>query len=62
MPWTPTDAPRFTKKAKSAKRKRQWRDVANSVLKRGGDEGSTIRQANAVVARTGKTMSDLRSR
>lgn len=51
MPWQPSDATRHTKKAKSPKAKRQWADVADSVLSRGGSEGSAIRQANAVVAR-----------
>ena len=53
MPWTSRDALRFTKKAKSAKSKRQFAHVANSVLKRGGSESSAIRQANAVVGRSG---------
>jgi hypothetical protein len=52
MPWSTKDAPRFTKKAKSGKSKRQWRDVADSALGRGASEGSAIRQANAVVAGT----------
>lgn len=51
MPWTPKDAQRHTKKAKSAVSKRQWADVADSALSRGASEGSAIRQANAVVAR-----------
>ena len=49
MPWKPSDAERHTKKAGSGVAKRQWSDVANSVLERGGSEGSAIRQANAVV-------------
>lgn len=52
MPWDPKDAKRHTKKANTPKKGRQWRDVANSVLKRGGSEGSAIRQANAVVGGT----------
>jgi hypothetical protein len=52
MPWTPRDATKHTKKAKSAKSKRQFADVANSALARGASEGSAIRQANAVVAKT----------
>ena len=51
MPWAAKDASRFTKKAKSPKAKRQWKDVADSVLKRGESEGSAIKQANAVVKR-----------
>ena len=51
MPWTPSSAKRFTKKAKSAKAQRQWRDVANSELKKGRSEASAIRMANATVKR-----------
>lgn len=51
MPWTPSDASRKTKKAKSPKAKRQWRDVSNGVLKKTGNEGRAIREANAVVGR-----------
>ncbi len=51
MPWTPKDASSKTKKAKSPKAKRQWSDVANSVLKRTGDEARAIKSANAVVKR-----------
>ncbi len=55
MPWRASDAPKKTKKAKSAKAKRQWRDVANSVLAKTGNEGRAIREANAVVKRRKKT-------
>lgn len=51
MPWSPKDASRHTKKAKSPVAKRQWRDVANSVLERTGSEGRAVREANAVVKR-----------
>ena len=51
MPWSAKDAGRFTKSARSAKSKRQWSHVADSVLSRGGSEGSAIRQANGVVKR-----------
>jgi hypothetical protein len=51
MPWTARGAKRHTKKAKSAKKKRQWAHVANSMLKRTGDEGAAVRAANAVVKR-----------
>ena len=37
--------------AESAVAKRQWKDVADSVLKTTGNEGRAIREANAVVAR-----------
>ena len=51
MPWTAKDAPRHTRKAKSATAKRQWREVANSVLARTGNDARAIRSANAVIAR-----------
>jgi hypothetical protein len=57
MPWSERDAASKTKKAKSPKRKRQWSHVANSVLKRTGDEGAAVRAANGVVKKSeGKTM------
>ncbi len=52
MPWKPKDAKRHTKKAKSSKRKRQWAHVADSVLKRTGDEGAAVRAANGVVKKS----------
>lgn len=54
MPWDAKDASKFTKKARSGVAKRQWKDVANSVLKRGGSEASAIKQANAVIKRRKK--------
>lgn len=51
VPWTAKDASSHTKKAKSALAKRQWKDVADSVLKTTDNEGRAIREANAVVAR-----------
>jgi hypothetical protein len=54
MPWSPKDAGRHNKKAKSGKASRQWSDVANSVLKKTGNEGRAIREANAVVGRRKK--------
>ena len=61
MPWNDKDATRHTHKAKSPKRKRQWRHVANSILERTGDEGRAVRGANAAIkngkgasGRTGK--------
>jgi len=54
MPWTSRSAKRHTKKATTAKKKRQWSKVANSALKRGASEGSAIRQANAAVKRKRK--------
>lgn len=49
MPWTAKDAKRHTKKAGSAKKKRQWSHVANSMLKAGKSEGAAVRAANAAV-------------
>ncbi len=54
MPWQASDASSKTKKAKSPKAKRQWRDVANSALARGASDKSAIMQANAVVKRRKK--------
>lgn len=51
MPWTAKDAKAKTKKANTPKKKRQWSDVADSILKRTGDEARAIKGANAVVKR-----------
>ena len=61
MPWTSKDAKRHDKKATSPKRQRQWADVADSALRRTGDEGLAIREANGVIRKTGKSLSKLRS-
>jgi hypothetical protein len=44
------DAPRHTSAATTPGLRRLWARVANAALRRGDDEGSAIRQANAVVA------------
>lgn len=49
MPWTLKDAIKHTKKATTITAKKQWADVANSELKRTGDEGLAIRAANRVI-------------
>jgi uncharacterized protein YdaT len=54
MPWSPSDATRHTKKARSSKRKRQWAHVANSALQRGDSEGAAIRKASGVIRNGGK--------
>ena len=55
MPWKAKSAKRFTKKVgKSAKKKRMWSHVANSVLKRTGNKGRAVRSANAAVKRSRK--------
>ncbi len=51
MPWTANDAERHTHKATTWELKELWAKVANEALERIGDEGRTIREANAVVAR-----------
>ncbi len=51
MPWTPSDAQRFTKKADSAIAKRQWRDVANAQIARGKSDKVAVMSANAAVAK-----------
>lgn len=57
MPWTPKDATRFTKKAKSPKAKRQWAHVSDSALARGESEATAIKEANAVVKHRGQRWS-----
>jgi hypothetical protein len=51
MPWTSSDAHAKTKKAASPKKKRQWKDIENSVLKKTGDEGKAVKTANGVLKR-----------
>jgi hypothetical protein len=50
-PWGPSDAHGKTHKAKSAKSRKQWSKVANSVLARTGSDKQAIRTANGVIAR-----------
>lgn len=49
MPWSPKDAKVKTKKATTPKAQKQWANVANSTLKRTGDEARAVRIANSVV-------------
>ena len=51
MPWDAAESKRHTKKADSPKARKQWKEVANSVLKRTGNESRAIKSANAVIAR-----------
>lgn len=51
MPWTSKDAERHTHKATTNALKELWAKIANEALKRTGDEGRAVREANAVVAR-----------
>lgn len=49
MPWTPAQAQRFTKKADTPAKARQWSKVANDALAHGASDASAIQQANGVV-------------
>lgn len=53
MPWhTQGDTARHNKAAaKSPKKGKLWRKVANQTLERTGDDATAIREANAVVKR-----------
>jgi hypothetical protein len=51
MPWSAADAGKHMKAAKGQHGK-QWAAVANSVLKKTGDEGRAIREANSAVGKT----------
>lgn len=59
MPWQPSDAAGHDKKAKSPTARRQWSDVANSILKKTGNEGQAVREANGVIARRGVPLKNL---
>ena len=61
MPWTARDVSRHNHRAKSPKRRRQWRDVANSILARTGDDARAIRGANAAVKKSQSARSRKRS-
>jgi hypothetical protein len=52
MPWKPSQATKFTKKAKSSTAKRQWRDVANGVRKKLLSKGVSAKTADAAAVRT----------
>ena len=51
MPWQSSDAARHTRKAGSAKARSQWKEVANSVLAKTGNDARAVRAANSVIAR-----------
>lgn len=46
MPWTAADAQRHTKLASTLHLQQMWTEIANSALKRTGDDGLAIREAN----------------
>lgn len=59
MPWSPSDAKRFDKDAKSSpKASRQWSHIANSALKRGDSESTAIKKASGVVGKSNRTAMD----
>lgn len=54
MPWKSSQAKGKTRKANTPKKQRMWKDIANSVLAKTGDEARAIRTANGVVKRRRK--------
>ena len=55
MPWTPRDAPRYTKAANTSSLSRLWAKAANAALKANGDDAKAIRIANAAVKKAKAT-------
>ena len=53
MPWTAKQAKTKDKKA-TGKKGKQWAKIADSVLKKTGDEGLAIREASGAVKRDKK--------
>ncbi len=49
MPWDRYGAKAHTKSADTPKKQQRWAEVANSVLKKTGDDAKAIRIANAQV-------------
>jgi hypothetical protein len=47
-------AQKHTRKAKSAKQKRQWQHIRDSAEAAGDDPGTAIRKASGVIKRGGK--------
>jgi hypothetical protein len=45
-------AERFTKKANTPKKKRQWQHVYDSAKRRGASPGKAVREANGVVKKS----------
>lgn len=54
MPWTPSEARKSTKKAKSPKAQKQWSAVANKVLAETGDDVKAKIIANGVIKKRSK--------
>lgn len=51
MPWSPQDAEKKDHAANTPTKQRQWSHVADAVLKRTGNEGLAVREANGVIRR-----------
>lgn len=51
MPYEPSDATSFTKKADTPKKQRQFSHIANSELASGASEATAIKAANGVIKR-----------
>lgn len=47
-------AERFTKKANTPKKRRQWQHVEDSMLARGASRGTAVRSANGVLKKRGR--------
>lgn len=54
MPWQPAESEAKTRKANTPKKQRQWRDVANGVLAKTGNDARAIRTANGVIKKGAK--------
>jgi hypothetical protein len=54
MPWHVQDAIKKDKKADTAAKKKQWTAVANSVMKKTGDDAKAIKIANGVIKKSKK--------
>lgn len=57
MPWTPEQSTKHDSKAKNPVEQRQWADVANSTLKRTGDDALAVKEANGVIKKRGMKQS-----
>lgn len=54
MPWVVQDAIKKDKKANTSAKKKQWAAVANSVMKKTGDDAKAIKTANSVIKKSKK--------
>jgi hypothetical protein len=62
MPWTPSSAKKHDKKASTPAKQAQWSAVANSVLKRTGDDARAIKSANSVILRRNAGLHSVKSK